>query len=196
MRTSVDTVSLASTAGIGRYYQLFWPPGTRHGGATEWRLAFRPTSLSPVYTSWLAWDATEAQIEAALIALFGENTEGLYTNANVWPIVQATPDNTVAAFEAILKIRFLVSSDPTTDPWGFVNPFYITRDAIRVQTRYAQQPNSNPVCVWSDTDGSVTWSRNYGSVGGSPAYFPARMWTDGGSWVWMSGSLVDTDLGP
>jgi hypothetical protein len=195
-RTSVDTVSLASTAGIGKYYQIFWPPGTRHGGATEWRLRFRASYATSVYTSWLAWDATEAQIEAAIIALFGENTEGLYTNANVWPIIQATPDNTVAAFEAILKIRFLVSSNPATDPWGFIDPQYITRDAIRVQTRYAQQPNSNPVCVWSDTDGSVTWSRNYGSVGGSPAYYPGQMWTDGGSWVWMSGGLVDTDLGP
>lgn len=196
VRTSVDSVSLAGTAGFGQYYQLFWPPGTRHGGATEWRLHFRSATLEPVSTSWLAWDATEAQIEAALIALFGENTEGVYSNANVWPFVQAMPDNSVSAFEAGLKIRFLVSSSPTANPYGFIPAQYITRQAIKVQTRYAQQPNSNPVCVWSDTDGSVTWSRNYGSVSGSPAHFPAQMWTDGGSWVWMSGSLVDSDLGP
>lgn len=196
VRTSVITQTPATTAGIGEYYQLFWPPGTRHGGATEWRLRFRANYITSVYTSWMAWDATEAQIEAALIALFGQNTEGLYSNVNVSPFTQATPDNTASAFEVGLKVMFLVSSNPATDPWGFIDPQYITRDAIRVQTRYAQQPNSNPVCVWSDTDGSVTWSRNYGSVSGSPAYFPTQMWTDGGSWVWMSGSLVDTDLGP
>jgi hypothetical protein len=196
VRTSVNAVSLAGTAGAGQYYQLFWPPGTRHGGATEWRLAFRATPLDEVATSWLAWDATEAQIEAALIALFNENTEGVYSNANVWPFVQAMPDNSVSAFEAGLKIRFLVSSSPTANPYGFIPARYITRQAIKVQTRYAQQPNSGPVCVWSDTDGSVTWSRNYGSVSGSPAHFPSQMWTDGGSWVWMSGGLVDTDLGP
>ena len=119
----------------------------------------------------------------------------MYSNVNVWPFVQAKPDNDAAAFEVGLKIRFLVAS-PSNNPFGFIDSPYITRKAIKVQTRYAQQPNSGPVCVWSDTDGSVTWSRNYGSVSGSPAYWPWRMYTDGGSWVWMSGGLVDSDLGP
>ncbi len=195
-RTFVDSITLASTAASVYRVRVYWPLGWRAGGSTEWRFVYRAGYFDIQTTGWLAWDATEAQIEAAIIALFGENTEGLYSNVNLWPLTVESPDNTAAAFEVGLDMQYLTSGDPS-DPFGFIPAKYVLRrQNLRIETRYYQQPNTSSVCSFDASDGSVNWSRMYGTIGGQDAPFFARGWADGSSWVWLSGGAVDSDLLP
>jgi len=185
----------SGSAANGLAVSWYWPPGFRSGGTTEWRLGWDEPGAATVYTSWLAWDATEAQIEAAIIGALGENTEGVYSNVNLWALGKTQPDNTCAAYEAGLYIQFLTSPDPDNNPFGFIDSRRLTavRDRHRIEFRNYQEQAPHSVAAWSTADGGVTWSRYYGFVGTQPITWLRRAWCDGGSWVWLAGPVVDPD---
>jgi hypothetical protein len=210
-QTSATGYSISGSVGR-RYVTTFQSRfGLRLTQDSEFRFRFI-SSIAPtvIYTSWLTWDATAADIKTALIALFGENTEG--TSSNVVVNLFGDPpalDNTTGLIDRGLRLDFLGVVTPT-NPFGFVRSDYLYKRTVRVtidsvsyltttgckiEIRNSDHVATGTMMAWDATDASPVWGRSWGTaIGGSATIAtPAYAWSRG-DFVYGYGPQVENDL--
>jgi len=169
-----------------RFYTL--PPERYDSG--EWRIVFG-SGLSQLRTGWISWLCSSSDVVNAVLAVFPENTEGVVSNVRVNPFgASSVVDNSpaISLLEANLDIHFQAAST-----LGFIPTAYASRVAI--ETRSLSTYGTGGVTAFSATDGSVTWSRNWGTTA-SPAKtydIPAGGWLRGSRLI-LFGPVVDNEL--
>jgi hypothetical protein len=210
-QTSSSGYSIASSVGrrfVANFQSRF---GLRLTQDSEFRFRFIGASAPLViYTDWLAWDATAAEIKTALIDLFGENTEGVSSNVvvNLFGDPPAI-DNTTGLIDRGLRIDFLGQAAPT-NPFGFIAPSYLYQRTIRVpidsvsyltatgckiEIRNSDHVATGSMMAWSAADASPVWGRSWGTALGGSATIatPAHAWSRG-DLVYGYGPQVENDL--
>jgi hypothetical protein len=169
-----------------RFYTL---PFERYD-AGEWRIVFG-SGLSQLRTGWISWLCSSSDVVNAVLAVFPENTEGVVSNVRLNPFgASSVVDNspTISLLEANLDIHFQAAST-----LGFIPTAYASRVAI--ETRSLSTYGTGGVTAFSATNGSVTWSRNWGTTA-SPAKtydIPAGGWLRGSRLI-LFGPVVDNEL--
>ena len=190
--TSPPSSSGAAYAGsISRTYRwrFYTLPSERYD-AGEWRIVFG-SGVSQLRTGWISWLCSSSDIVNAVLAVFPENTEGVVSNVRVNPFgASSVVDNSAAIslLEANLDIHFQAAST-----LGFIPTAYASRVAI--ETRSLSTYGTGGVTAFSATNGSVTWSRNWGTTA-SPAKtydIPAGGWLRGLRLI-LFGPVVDNEL--
>jgi len=190
--TSPPSATGAAYAGsISRTYRWrFYALPLERYDAGEWRIVFG-SGLSQLQTGWISWLCSSADIVNAVLAVFPENTEGVVSNVRVNPFgASSVVDNSpaISLLEANLDIHFQAAST-----LGFIPIAYASRVAI--ETRSLSTYGTGGVTAFSATDGSVTWSRNWGTTA-SPAKtydIPAGGWLRGSRLI-LFGPIVDNEL--
>lgn len=193
---TLTTGTLAGSLATFRQLVFYWP-GTWYKPNTEFRFTFYPGGGSSVATAWIAWPSSEAGVETALTNLFGENTEGVFNNVNVWPTgAPSALDNTdYSLLQQNISIRFAVRPQ-NNNPFGHVPSVFINTQA-RIEVRYAQTMTQGDLTAFDAADGDVVWSRYYGDYTDPISsqvrqIRPAAAWYRG-DYVWAAGGPVDPE---
>jgi hypothetical protein len=196
--TEPPTTTGSATAGsISRTYRwrFYAQPHERYN-AGDWRIVFKGLSgsgLATQTTSWLDWQCSSSDIVNAVLAIFPENTEGVVSNVRVNPFGSTNvTDNSpaIGLIEANLDLFFQAAST-----LGFIDSRYVRPGCVSIEVRsLSTYPSTGGVAAYSVTDGSVSWSRNYGSTT-SPAKTyatPTGGWLRGSRLI-LFGPVVDPD---
>jgi len=210
-QTSSTGYSVASSVGKRFVTEFQSQFGLRLTQDSEFRFRFIG-ALAPlvIYTDWLSWDATAAEIKTALINLFGENTEGVSSNVvvNIFGDPPAL-DNTTGLIDRGLRLDFLGQAAPT-NPFGFISPSYLYKRTIRVpiggtnyttttgckiEIRNSDHVATGSMMAWSASDASAVWGREWGiQLGGATVIgVPEKAWTRG-DFVYAYGRLVESEF--
>lgn len=191
---------LATASSISRTYVWKWYTSpTERYDAGEFRLVFTPTAqtgLPQKMTTWLDWQCAPGDIEAAVLAIWPQNTEGVVTNVAVNPLNAGGTNVTdnqppPGLFETNLTVFFRAANS-----LGFIPPEYVGPGQVSIEARsLATVPNTGGVAAYSVTDASVTWARNYGSTANPPKTVarPIGGWLRG-TRLYVYGSVVDSEL--
>ncbi len=176
-------------------YEFHTRAGTEFNSAAEFRFRFQSNGLPPLETAWLARTATAADIKAAIIGVFGENTEGVVSNV----VVNAFGDPPALAhdsslLERNLSIQFATQTAASLG-FGLIPPQYVSRPLTNVvlQVRNTADPYSGGFGAYDTSDGSVIWSRNFGTRPDSSIAVNAAGWLQG-DLLYLYGELVVNEL--
>lgn len=194
-----SSTGTAYAGSISRTYRWrFYSYPEERYNAGEWRLKFVPSASSGLptkTTGWLDWQCSSADVVNAVLAVFPENTEGVVSNIRVNPFgASNVTDNSpsIGLIEANIDLHFQGAST-----LGFIDTRYLNRpSSVVVEVRsLSTYTTSGGIAAWSATDGSVIWSRNFGTTA-SPAKTYAEA-TGGwlrGSRLYVYGPVVDNEL--
>ena len=173
------------------YHGFYLPLNTRLASATQWRFRFISAGLGDKYTTWLNWYCSAADITTALLVTFPENTEGTFTNANVYPF--GAPSTIInpdfAPLQEGLDIIF-AGATGTSLGNGVPSRAYFLRGQIQIEFQSVTQYNVQGLGAWDRTDASIVWQRTFGtsSVSGATIAQPTGAWLRG-SFVFAYGPL-------
>jgi hypothetical protein len=184
----------AGSASYAMVHKIYCYTGP-YENATEWRIRFQGAGIYPTaYSDWIAWNATAATIKTAILVAFPENTEGVVSNVQVNPFgAPAALDNTSGLLNRGLELGFAGGFVADVTTFGFIPIAQVRKDKIRIETRTVDDRYGNGIVLIDHSDASETWSRAWGTVGGSTVGFPTRQWLRGGN-VYAYGQIVDNDL--
>ena len=147
-------------------------------------------------TAWLAWGCNAAAVEAAVLAVFPENTEGVVSNVRCNPSgVSNVTDNspTIGLLEANLDLFFQAHGT-----LSFILPQYvapISGGSVFIETRSLSSAGTGGIMALSATDAAVSWARDWGTTT-SPARtyaYPSGGWLRGSRLI-LFGPVVDNEL--
>lgn len=165
--------SVAGGAASSYTWNFYAPEGGHNGGTTQWRFVFRGGN-----SSWLDWDATDAEVKTAILGVYPENTSGV-SNANVNPFgITANTVNTIGIFERRMEILFRGAANASGVALGFPPRSHFDRpDDIRIEFRNVQGTNTAGLCRWN-TSGAQVWVRNWGTstLTSATVVTPQRGW--------------------
>lgn len=193
-----------SAAGsISRTYRYRWytPPDWRFASG-QFRFVFRPyqsQTLPTLTTAWIDWHCTTTDIVNAVLAVFPENTEGVYSNVRVNPFGPTNvTDNSpaISLLEANIDIWFQAAETLGFPHWRY---FY-ARTSTQIETRNLATVGTPPSAAgigqeaaFDATDGSLVWQRTYGSTASpSKKYGATGGWLRGSRLI-LFGPVVDPD---
>jgi hypothetical protein len=212
--TGQNTVESTVLSGsVARNYR--WTYDTPHwlhfDADTEFRIRFRGEGLPTLYTAWMPWRETAANIKAAILAVFPENTEGLYSNVRVNPFGDP-PEllNSTSLFERNLRLDFSGATAANAALFGFPHFRYVFRGSVGVvidsvfysaatgpgiEFRNANTDNRSGVNAWTIADGLHSWGRIFGTglVSSTPVTYPRGGWVRGDN-CYVYGNVVENDL--
>lgn len=186
---------LSGTNARGYLWTFYTPIRSRFGAATEFRFKFAASGFMTKYSSWLAWSATDSDITTALLAVFPENTGGVVSNANVYPFGgPSTIANTDASLlEQGLEILFAGSAS-VGNVEGYISPAYVSsRSSITIELRNVANYATPGIAKFDPADGSVLWTRPFGTADSTTIAGPELMWIRG-DFVYAYGQIVDSEL--
>lgn len=151
------------------------------------------------YTSWLDWYSTETEIETALDALLGSGNCSLIDfGLDPTPVVNSP----VALIEFNPLFRFYTDAGYTPGSGRIPFEYFDFRNdgvligGIRIEmqtlTAFTDPPG---ICAFDVTDGTLTWSRPFGTslVGSVTIPFPTYTWLQG-DFVYAYGPLLENEL--
>jgi hypothetical protein len=208
-----STQSTVIASSIARNYRWTYdtPAGLVFDAATEFRIRFRGEGLPTLYTAWMPWRETAANIKAAILAVFPENTEGIASNVAVnvfgdpdWPI------NPTWLIERNMRLDFTGSNATNAALFGFINFRYVARATVGVvvdsvlytgdagpgiEIRTGNTDNVSGVNAWTIADGLHSWGRIFGTglVSSTPVTYPRGGWVRGDN-CYVYGNVVENDL--
>jgi hypothetical protein len=176
-------------------YEFYTRGGGEFNDTAQFRFKFQANSFPPLTTSWLDWDATNADIKAALIAIFGENTEGVVSNI----IVNAFGDppaltHPTSLLERNMSIQFATQTAASLG-FGFIPPQYLTRPLANVilETQNTAEPFSGQIIAFNTSDGEELWSREFGTKPDASVGQAYAGWLQG-DLLYLYGEQVENDL--
>jgi hypothetical protein len=154
--------------------------------------------LPTLTTAWIDWHCTTTDIVNAVLAVFPENTEGVYSNVRVNPFgATNVTDNSpaISLMEANIDIWFQAAETMGFPHWRY---FYSPQQSY-IQYRSLTTVGTIPAtgtgqeAAFDATDGSLIWQRDYGTTAS-----PAKRYTATGGWLRGSrlivfGPVVDPD---
>jgi hypothetical protein len=175
------------------YWRFRTNPASRFTDATEFRFVFRGG-----ITPWISWTADFAAIQAAILTVYPENTEGIISNATNWGGIDGLYplDNTYTSrLERGLEIEFRGFRNVAGRNAGYITPSHLTGGRITIETRNAVAFNPAGIVAWTRSGGDIAWSRTWGSPvnGGPDLQYPKYAWTRG-DYLYAYGDLVENDL--
>ena len=214
-----DRIYTTIFPGAALNYQRYGPPsnGTAYAGSMsstyrwryymlpeyrladgEWRFTFKfrngtVSGFPNKATAWLDWQCTAADIKAAILAVFPENTEGVVSNVRVNPFGASNVTDNVPAInllEANLDLH-LNGVGSANNPFGFIPSEYLDDVTIEARNLVAVVA-TNQMAAYSATDASVSWSRQFGTKS-SVTTSPRGGWKRG-TWLIVYGDLSDSEL--
>lgn len=192
-----DPAALGFNSAKAYYWTFYLPEHTRLASGTQWRFHFKGGSLGDKYTSWLNWYVTGADVKAAILAVFPENTEGGFSNANVYPFgAPAEIINTdFSPLEQGLDIIFAGATGASSLALGVPSRSYFTVGQILIEFQNVTQYNVQGFGAWDRTDADIVWQRTFGtsSTSGQAIPQPTAAWLRG-SWVYAYGPLADAEV--
>lgn len=178
------------------YWWFYLPLHTIYETGTQWRFRFQGSS-STQYTSWLNWYCTGGDIEAAVIATFGENTGGVVSNAEAFPfgVPSSIGNANFSPLEQGLDIIFRAAGNANGVALGYIPAGFTSLNRVTIEFQNISQPNILGFGAWSRTDGSIVWQRTFGSTA-SPAktYATPRQGWLKGAFLYVAGDLVDAEV--
>jgi hypothetical protein len=192
----LTTGTLAGSLATFRKLVWYWP-GTWYKPNTEFRFTFFPGGGASISTAWVAWPSSAAGIATALTNLFGENTEGVYSNVQVWPTGAPGGLDNTSYSELQQNIDILFAVRPANDnPFGHVPAQYINTSA-RIEVRYAQTMTQGDLTAFDAADGDIVWSRYFGYATNptTSVDYPVRplyAWYRG-DYVWAAGGPINAE---
>lgn len=161
---------------------------------TEFRFRFAGGNASnpALYSNWVDWLATKAQIEAAVLAGISENTEGVVSSCTVYlfglPAYSIT--NATGYLERGLEIRFAGAVDATGLFWGFkTGSVYFASGKVTIETRTATYTTTGGITAWNRTTGAPVWTRKFGTALGTANTIDSSM-------AWVKSGLLFSVGGP
>lgn len=176
-------------------YEFYSPASGEFNDAAQFRFRFLAAGQATLETSWLDWDATNAAIDAALIAIFGENTEGVVSNI----IVNAFGDppaltHPTSLLERGLTIQFATQTAATVG-LGFIPPGYVNRALtnVQLQVQNTTEPFDGRITAYNTTDGEELWSREFGVKADTSVGQASAGWLQG-DLLYLYGEQVENDL--
>jgi hypothetical protein len=184
----------STTNSVSHFWRFRTVSGARFTNAAEFRFVFRGG-----FTPWIAWDADQSEIEAAILTVYPQNTEGLVSNARLpWGGFPngTLPDNTYFSWlERGVEIEFQAFRNIAGRNAGYIPPTHVTAGRITIEVRNAVGYNPEGIVAWDRTNGDLVWSRAWGTpvTGGSELQYPRYIWTRG-DFVFAYGDLVENDL--
>ena len=165
-----------------------------YDNATQFRFRFVGGSQPVKYSDWIAWNATEATIEAAILTAFPENTEGVVSNVEANPFgTPAAIDNTTGLLDRGLQLLFAGGTVSQVSTWGFILLAYLKIGRVTVETQSTDDRYGGQIILIDHSDASETWSRDWGDKGAISIGPPLAQWIYSGN-VYAFGSIVDNDL--
>jgi len=189
-------VSPANGSSAHVYTWTFYAfPKSRLETGTEFRFRFGQLPAQILYSNWVDWKCTAAQLEAAIIAGIGENTEGVRSSVDVHPFgapVLNVNNPSIGILEAGCQILFYGGQNATAYAFNFKNgAAYFAFQKIAVEVR--NETGTFGITAWSRTDGSVVWNRSFGTstATGATVYF-ADGWLRDGS-LYLYGGPVEPE---
>ena len=194
------------------YTWLYDTPHWLHFDAsTEFRIRFRGEGLTTLYTTWMPWRETAANIKTAILAVFPENTEGIVSNVRV-NVFGDPPSllNATSLFERNLRLDFAGSFGENLSLFGFIDRDYLIRKTMQVavgagfvtgeagpgiELRNANTDNTTGINAWTITDGLNSWGRIFGTglISAAPVTTPRGGWVRGAN-CYVYGNVVENDL--
>lgn len=184
--------TIAGTSAKAYNWEIFLAPQTAvFETGTQWRMRF---GNSAAYTTaWLDWHASIAQIEAALLAIFPENTEGVTSNVTVYPFGVPTALFGTGPFSYLeygLEILFAGANTLSYVPTSLVDrPGDLTVQFQNHVSRYTET-----ISFIDLSDMSEVWGRSFGTqFGGSGDVVPDKVWF-ANSKLFAYGARVENDL--
>ena len=186
---------LGGTNAKGYLWTFYTVIQNRFGSGTEFRFKFVASGAVTKYSSWLAWSATDSDITTALLAVFPENTGGVVSNINVYPFgapsTIVNPD--ASLLEQGLEILFAGAAG-ATNPEGYISPAYINqRSSITVELQNVEQYSTPGIAAFDPSDGSIIWTRPWGTTASATISNPQYMWIRG-DFVYAYGEIVEAEL--
>lgn len=153
---------------------FFAPAGGHNGPPTQWRMRMQGGT-----TAWLDWDATDAEIKTAFLAVYPENTSGT-SNISVNPFgATSSAVNTIGVFEKGLQILFRTARTTSGVLAGFPpNPHFDRLGDVTIEFQNVTGTNSTGVSSMDITNGTQNWARNFGVslLTGADIIFPKAGW--------------------
>lgn len=176
-------------------YEFYTEQGVEFNDTAQFRFRFLAPSQTTLETAWLDWDATNSEIDDALIAIFGENTEGVVSNI----IVNAFGDppaltHPTSLLERGLTIQFATQTAATVG-MGFVFPGYVNRPLsnVQLQVQNTAAPFDGRIMAYNTTDGEELWSREFGTKADASVGQAYAGWLQG-DLLYLYGEQVENDL--
>lgn len=176
-------------------YEFYTEQNTEFNDGAQFRFRFVASGQTTLETAWLDWDATNAEIDAALIAVFGENTEGVVSNI----IVNAFGDppaltHPTSLLERGLTIQFATQTAATVG-MGFIFPGYVSRPLsnVQLQVQNTAAPFGGRIMAYNTSDGEELWSREFGTKVDTTIGRAYGGWLQG-DLLYLYGDQVENDL--
>lgn len=193
--STIRAQAIAFSGARSYVYEFYTQTRTEFNDTAQFRFRFVASGLTTLETAWLDWDATNAEIDAALIAVFGENTEGVVSNI----IVNAFGDppsltHPTSLLERGLSIQFATQTAATVG-LGFIPPGYVNRPLanVQLQVQNTAAPFDGRIMAYNTTDGEELWSREFGTKADASVGQAYAGWLQG-DLLYLYGEQVENDL--
>ncbi len=191
IRRTIRASSISGSAAKGYTYAFNTEAYMGFNAEAQFRFRFQSSSggLLPRETAWIDIDATAAEIKAALIAIFPENTEGVVSNIIVNPFGDPPALlHPTSLMERGLEIQF------ATGP-GFVPVQYVNEANTNVimHVQNTAPRFAGGIVAYNTSDGEELWSRDFGiALNGNPVVHAAG-WLKGDQ-LYLYGPQVESEL--
>lgn len=188
----INTTTAAGGLAWNHNWLFYAPASGTNGPPSQWRMRLRNGN-----TAWLDWDATDAEIKAAFLAVYPENTSGT-SNIEVNPFgAFSSVVNSIGVFEKGLQILFRVARNAAGLSAGFPPGSHFDRlgDVI-IEFLNPTGTNDPGISAIDVADGTQYWARSFGTALGSSnvVAYPRAAWLNGTTSVIAYGDQVENDL--